>query len=82
MKQPDVDDLGDNLDLMRERFRMAEQYIADAKLAYEHESNNSAVNRAYYALFKTISALQALEGLSFSSHGQAIYNGPKDLDQR
>ncbi len=72
MKQLDLPEHGTQEDLMRERFRMACQYISDAQCEMQRESYNTAVNRAYYALFKTISALQALDGLAFRSHGQAI----------
>ena len=51
---------------------MARQFLEDARAAYERESYPTAVNRAYYSLFKTISALQAADGLQFRSHGQAI----------
>ena len=72
MKQLETPDSGTQEDLMRERFRMACQYISDATCEMQRESYNTAVNRAYYALFKTISALQVLDGLAFRSHGQAI----------
>ena len=51
---------------------MARQFLEDARAAYERESYPTAVNRAYYSLFKTISALQAADGVQFRSHGQAI----------
>ena len=72
MKQLDLPESGTQEDLMCERFRMACQSLSDAQCEMQRESYNTAVNRSYYALFKTISALQALDGLAFRSHGQAI----------
>ena len=72
MRQPEPPESGTAEDLLRERLRMACQFIDDARSEEQRESYNTAVNRAYYALFKTISALQALDGLAFRSHGQAM----------
>ena len=72
MKLPDHPDVGTMQDFAREKFRIARQFLADAKEAYSRESNNTAVNRAYYALFKVVAAVQTLDGKKFRSHGQAI----------
>lgn len=61
MKLPDNPDVGTVEDFVREKFRIARQFIEDAKEAHNRESNNTAVNRAYYALFKVVTAVQTLD---------------------
>lgn len=74
MKLPDNPDVGTVEDFVREKFHIARQFIEDAKEAHNRESNNTAVNRAYYALFKVVTAVQTLDKKKFRSHGQAIGN--------
>ncbi|MBR2215874.1 MAG: HEPN domain-containing protein [Selenomonadaceae bacterium] len=68
MMQRPNDDVGDFEDLVIERFRMAEQFIHDAKLSQMNGSYNTAADRAYYSIFKSLSALHTIDGYSFRSH--------------
>lgn len=72
MKLPDDPDVGTMEDFVVEKFRIAKQFLADAKAMHQRESNNTAVNRAYYAIFKAVTAVQTLDGKKFRSHGKAI----------
>lgn len=72
MKLPDDADIGTREDFAIEKFQLAKQFIKDAHALYLAESNNSAVNRAYYAIFRVVTAAQALDNKRFSSHGQAM----------
>lgn len=72
MKLPDDPDMGTMRDFAVEKFHLAEQFIEDAKEAHRRKSNNTAVNRAYYALFKIVTAVQTLDKKKFRSHRQAL----------
>ena len=72
MKLPDNADAGTREDFAIEKFRLAKRFLLDAHTAFQSESNNTAVNRAYYAVFKVVTAVQSLEQKKFRSHGQAI----------
>ena len=48
------------------------RYIKSAKLLIEDKDYESAVSRAYYAMFYIVEALLLAEGLSFSSHKAVI----------
>lgn len=72
MKLPDDAGIGTREDFAIEKFQLAKQFIKDAHALYLAESNNSAVNRAYYASFKVLTALLSLDGKKFKSHGQSI----------
>ena len=72
MKLPDNADIGTREDFAIEKFQLAAQFIKDAHALYLAESNSSAVNRAYYAVFRVVTAAQTLDNKRFSSHGQAI----------
>lgn len=58
------------------RLEQAKEDLTSAKLNYEHNLYKSANNRAYYAIFHSMRAILALEGVDFKKHKdvQAYFN--------
>ena len=58
------------------RLEQAKEDLESAKLLYEKEYYKSANNRAYYAIFHSMRAILALEGVDFKRHKdvQAYFN--------
>ena len=58
------------------RLEQAKEDLEAAKLLYEKEYYKSANNRAYYAIFHSMRAVLALEGVDFKKHKdvQAYFN--------
>ena len=50
----------------------SERYIKSAKLLIQDKDYESAVSRAYYAMFYTVEALLLTKEMSFSSHKAVI----------
>ncbi|MBQ3474568.1 MAG: HEPN domain-containing protein [Bacilli bacterium] len=63
-------------ELSRHRLEQAKEDLISAKLNYEHNLYKSANNRAYYAIFHSIRAVLALDGIDFKKHKdvQAYFN--------
>lgn len=61
-----------NMDLCRYRLAKSEEYLADAKLLFEHGSIKSSNNRAYYSIFHALRAVLAIDGVEFKKHSGNI----------
>ena len=59
-------------DLARYRFEKAQEQIKVAELLLENGSLNDSMNRAYYAIFHAIRAVNALDGFDSSKHSGVI----------
>ena len=76
MKQPELPDSGDNMDIANHRLQVAKEDLKDANILLESNSYRGANNRAYYAIFHAVSAVLATEGVAFKKHKgtQAYFN--------
>lgn len=63
---------GGVLELSRYRFETSREALTDAKIMYENGRYKNALNRAYYAIFHAIRAVNALEGFDSSKHSGVI----------
>lgn len=72
MKQPDSSDNGNRNDLAAHRLQVGREDLQAAKVLFEAESYRGANNRAYYAIFHAVSAVLALEGVSFKRHKDTL----------
>lgn len=68
MTQLDDDDIGTVEDVVVYRLQTANEFIKAAILLLKNGYLKTAANRAYYAIFKTISALHALDGNHYRKH--------------
>jgi len=50
-------------DFAKACLKLAEEYLEDAKLAFEHSRLRTAVNSAYYAMFHAARAMLAFKGI-------------------
>lgn len=58
--------------LSRYRFQTGQEALSDARLMYENGRYKNALNRAYYAIFHAIRAVNALTGFDSSKHSGVI----------
>ncbi len=58
--------------LSRYRFETAEEALKDAILMYDNGRYKNALNRAYYAVFHAIRAVNILKGFDSSKHSGVI----------
>ena len=58
--------------LSKYRFESSQEAIADAKLMFENGRYKNALNRAYYAIFHAMRAVNSLEGFDSSKHSGVI----------
>ena len=72
MRQPELPDVGDKLDVAKHRLRVAKEDLQAAYLLLEANSYRGANNRAYYAIFHAVSAVLAMEGVAFKKHKDAL----------
>lgn len=72
MKQLDLPDIGDKNDIVNYRLRVAEEDLKAANVLLEADSYRGANNRAYYAIFHAVSAVLALEGITFKRHKDTL----------
>lgn len=63
---------GSVTELSRYRFETGQEALADARLMYENGRYKNALNRAYYAIFHAIRAVNALTGFDSSKHSGVI----------
>lgn len=63
---------GSVTELSRYRFETGLEALADARLMYENGRYKNALNRAYYAIFHAIRAVNALTGFDSSKHSGVI----------
>lgn len=59
-------------DLARYRYNCSVEALEDAKIMYENGRYKNALNRAYYAIFHAIRAVNALNGYDSSKHSGVI----------
>ena len=67
-----------NINITKHRIEVAEQDLKSAKLLMNSNDYRGANNRAYYTIFHSISAVQALDGKSYKKHKDAIANFNRD----
>lgn len=72
MRQPELPDIGDKLDVAKHRLRVAKEDLQAAYLLLEANSYRGANNRAYYAIFHAVSAVLAMEGVAFKKHKDTL----------
>ena len=59
-------------ELSKYRFETSLEALSDAKIMYENERYKNTLNRAYYAIFQAIRAVNALSGFDSSKHSGVI----------
>ena len=69
---------GTRRDLVLYRIETAKEDLDAAKLLLAGKAYKSANNRAYYAIFHSVSAVHALDGRAYKRHKDAIANFNKD----
>lgn len=77
--QPDLDDIGGAKELALYRIGVAKEDLEAAEMNFESGHYRSSNNRAYYAIFRAISACLALEFKAYKQHSQVIGNFNKDF---
>lgn len=77
MERPRYDS-GTKEDLVMYRLQTARSDLKSAKILFAAEEYKAANNRAYYAIFHAISAVQALDGKAYKRHKDVIGNFNKD----
>ncbi len=65
-------------DLVRYRVETAKSDLKSANILVKEGEYRGANNRAYYAIYHAISAVQALDGKSFKRHKDTLANFNKD----
>lgn len=63
---------GSIAELSQYRYECALEALEDARLMYEHGRYKNALNRAYYAIFHAIRAVNALQEFDSSKHSGVI----------
>ncbi len=77
--QHELNDVGGAEELAGYRLNAAKEDLAAAKNGLEQGFYRTANNRAYYAIFRAISACLALEFKAYKQHSQVIGNFNKDF---
>lgn len=77
--QLNLDDTGGARELAVYRFDAAKEDLEVAQLNFESGHYRASNNRAYYAIFRAISACLALEFKAYKQHAQVIGNFNKDF---
>ena len=77
--QHELNDIGGAKELAGYRLTAAKEDLAAAKNGLEQGFYRTANNRAYYAIFRAISACLALEFKAYKQHSQVIGNFNKDF---
>lgn len=72
MKQPELPDIGDKMDIAKHRLQVVKEDLKDANILLESNSYRGANNRAYYAIFHAVSAVLATEGVAFKKHKDTL----------
>ena len=63
---------GSLIDLAKYRFECCNEALIDAKLMYDNGRYKNTLNRAYYAIFYAIRAVNALDDFDSSKHSGVI----------
>lgn len=74
-----LDDTGGAQELALYRISIAKEDLDAAEMNFENQHYRSSNNRAYYAIFRAISACLALEFKGYKQHAQVIGNFNKDF---
>ena len=77
--QLNLDDTGGARELAVYRFSAAKEDLEVAQLNFKSGHYRASNNRAYYAIFRAISACLALEFKAYKQHAQVIGNFNKDF---
>lgn len=77
--QLNLDDTGGAKELALHRIKTAKEDLEAARLNFENEQYRASNNRAYYAIFRSISACLALEFKAYKQHAQVLGNFNKDF---
>lgn len=77
--QLNLDDMGGAKELAMHRIQMAKDDLEAAELNLKAGYYRTSNNRAYYAIFRAISACLALEFKAYKQHAQVIGNFNKDF---
>ncbi|HJC48254.1 MAG TPA: HEPN domain-containing protein [Candidatus Lachnoclostridium pullistercoris] len=77
--QLNLDDIGGARELARYRISAAKDDLEAAELNFKEGHYRSSNNRAYYAVFRAISACLALEFKAYKQHAQVIGNFNRDF---
>ncbi len=77
--QVKLDDTGGARELAFYRISVAKEDLKAAEMNYESGNYRTANNRAYYAVFRAVSACLALEFKAYKQHAQVIGNFNKDF---
>lgn len=72
MKQPEILDVGTEIDVARHRLNVAREDLETANLTFEAGQYRAANNRAYYSIFHTICAILAKERIAFKRHKDTL----------
>lgn len=75
----DLDDVGGAKELALHRLAIAREDLEAAEISFESGHYRSSNNRAYYAIFRAISACLALQFKAYKQHSQMIGNFNKDF---
>lgn len=75
----ELDDVGSGKDLAFYRLEIAKEDLAAAERNYRAGDFRTSNNRAYYAIFRAISACLALELKGYKHHSQVIGHFNKDF---
>ena len=70
--QPDLDDMGGAKELALYRIGVAKEDLEAAEMNFECGHYRSSNNRAYYAIFRAISACLALKFKAYRQHSQRL----------
>lgn len=74
-----LDDKGGAKELALYRLSAAKEDLEDAEFNFEKGHYRTSNNRAYYAIFRAISACLALKFKAYKQHSQVIGNFNKDF---
>ena len=77
--QPNLDDIGGARELAFYRISVAKEDLDSAEINFNNAHYRASNNRAYYAIFRAISACLALEFKAYKQHAQVIGNFNKDF---
>ena len=75
----ELDDIGGARELAAYRLEVAKEDLEAAEMNYENGHYRTANNRAYYAIFRAISACLALKFKAYKTHSQVIGNFNKEF---
>lgn len=77
--QHKLDDIGGARELALHRINVAKEDLEVAEMNFKCGHYRASNNRAYYAIFRAVSACLALEFKAYKQHAQVIGNFNKDF---